>query len=228
MNTMKRNLIGATVITVSLMFGTCSDSGPNNNATGSTSADATEHAEEVNEEKFENKGERMADRMVDLSAANMFEIKASQEAMTRATTADVKKLAGMMVEAHTKMNRDMEALAAKKGVTLPTDMGDDLNKDLSKLGEKSGIDYDKEYLDVMKRKHENAEDKLERLADNNEDAEVKAFAAASLSEVRAHKDMIEATRNNVKEMKQDARKDKREMKSTNTDAHDGHADDLRK
>src|SRR5687767_10327150 len=165
MKTIRDYSIRTAVLCLSLGLTTsCSNNAP---------PESKEHAEEVNEEKLDREGEKDADRLVEAHMSNLFEIQSSQDAMSKASTADVKKLAGMMVEAHTKMDKDLMALAASKNITLPADLSDGMKRDLDKLAEKSGIDYDKEYCDQMKNKHEDAVKLMERIADKGEDADIK-------------------------------------------------------
>src|SRR5215204_6234316 len=53
----------------------------------------------------------------------MAEVELAKLALQKSTNADVKKFAQMMVTDHTKANDELKALAAKKNVTLPTDIG---------------------------------------------------------------------------------------------------------
>jgi putative membrane protein len=226
MNTIKNFSLAAAVFCLALGFGTSCNNSP--------SQDSKEHAEEMNDEKLDREGEKDADRVVELHCGNLYEIQASQEAMAKASTADVKKLAGMMVEAHSRMDKDLQALAMRKNITLPGDITNEQKRDMDKLAEKTGIDYDKEYIDQMENKHNDAERLLEKMADKSEDGEIKQMASTTLPEVRSHKDMIEATKNNVKDMKQDARKDERDDRknnrstSSNPDTHDGRAHEAAK
>jgi putative membrane protein len=212
MKTIKKVMIRAAAICLTLGLNTaCSNK--------SEAENSKEHAEEMNEEKLDREGEKDADRLSEAHMGNLFEIQASQDAMSKATTADVKKLAGMMVEAHSKMDRDLQDLAGRKNITLPAAITDAQKRDLDRLNEKTGIDFDKEYTDIMKNKHEDAVKLFEKLSEKAEDQEIKQMAATTLPEIRSHLDMIEATRNNVKDMKADARKDNDMPKGK--DAHDG-------
>lgn len=182
--------------------------------------DSKEQAQEINEEKFEKEGEKAADRLVDAYSANLYEIRISENAAMKASTADVKKLAGMLVEAHTKMNADIERLAQSKNITLPTGLSDEQHRKMGRVTEKTGLDYDKEYCDEMKNKHEDALKTYERLAEKCEDPEIKQWASETLPEVRTHLDMVEATRNTIKDLKNTALKDK--LKGD--DVHNGRDD----
>lgn len=169
--------------------------------------DPKEQANELNDEKLGQKQEKDADRLVEAFTANLFEIRCSENATTRAITKDVQKLATQLIAAHTKMNTDIETIAANKNITLPNSLGEDQQKKLADLVDKSGIDYDKEFLSMMKDKHEDAERTLEKTSKHAEDAEVKAWAAAALPETRSHLDMIKTTKDIVDKVK-DPQKDK--------------------
>jgi putative membrane protein len=182
-------------------------------------SESKDRAEEANAEKFDNKGEKDADRVVDIYSGNMYEIKVSEDAGIKATTAEVKKIAAMMVEAHTKMKKDMVDLAAKKVISLPEAITDEQQRKMDKLGEKTGFDYDEEYVEQMKNAHDDVIKQLERLADNAEDPEVKTWAANGLPEVRAQIDMLKAADENL----DSKRKDKNTW-NNKSDLHDGKDD----
>lgn len=164
----------------------------------SNEKDAKEVAEEANEENLDRKEEKGADHLVEAYSANMFEIKASENASLNASTAEVKNVAIMMMAAHGKMNVDIEKLAATKSVTLPNDLTDDQNREIEKLTEKSGINYDKDYISKMKDKHEDALDRLNKVSEKCDDAEIKAWAQKTAPEVSAHLEMVRAADDNLK------------------------------
>ncbi len=198
MNTIKHLTLRTLIICLGITMATsCTNDSP--------SQDSKEHAEEMNEEKFGKEGEKDADRVIELYGANLYELKVSEEAVNKASTADVKQLASMMVKAHGKMTADLQQLATRKGITLPGELTNDQLRDMDNLKDKTGLDYDKEYLDQMKNKHEDSIDKLEKTSEKSEDAEIKQWASQSVPEVRSHLDMIEATKSTVKDKKKDTR-----------------------
>src|SRR5690242_4837710 len=82
------------------------------------------------------------DFMKDAGTAGMDEIEFGKLASTKAANADVKKFAQMMVTDHTKAANELKALAAKKNVTLPTDMDSSHKSELDSLKGKTGADFD--------------------------------------------------------------------------------------
>jgi len=164
----------------------------------SNSTDTKELAEESNDEKFDRKGEKAADQLVDAYSGNLYEVKVSENASLNAVDPEVKKIAAMMVDAHSKMNVDIATLASQKNITLPSDLTDDQRNRIEKLTEKTGLDYDKEYISEMKDKHEKTIKRLERASEKCEDPEVQTWATNILPEVRHHLDMINTAHENLK------------------------------
>jgi len=161
--------------------------------------DSKESAEQLNDAKFDDKEKRDADCLLKAYSSNLFEIRVSENASLNASTPEVKKLGAMLMEAHTKMNSEVKALAEKKQVSLPTDLTDEQRKKIEELAEKTGTDYDKKYVEMMKEKHKHAIDTYEKDADECVDPDIKAWANKSLSEVRSHLDMVESTWQSVKD-----------------------------
>jgi putative membrane protein len=163
--------------------------------------DSKDMAEEINKENFDRQGEKDADKLVEAFTSNLFEIRSAESASSNAVTDEVKKLSTMLVEAHSKMNEDIKALANAKQVTLPFDISEDQKKDIQDLTEKKGLDYDKAFVDRMKDKHEKAIDFYEKTADKCEDTEIKMWASMNVAEVRSHLDMVIMTQSAIKDRK---------------------------
>ncbi|HVE57775.1 MAG TPA: DUF4142 domain-containing protein [Pyrinomonadaceae bacterium] len=126
----------------------------------------------------------------------MAEVELGKLALQKAQNADVKKFAQMMVTDHTKANDELKALAAKKSVVLPTDIGSHKSTvdDLSKL---SGADFDKAYVDAMVDDHK---EDVEFFDDNtdNSDADIKAFTTKTLPTLKKHLEMINGIKAKMK------------------------------
>lgn len=163
--------------------------------------DSKEVAEDINKENFDREGEKEADKLLEAYASNLFEIAAAQNASMNATTDEAKKLSAMLVEAHTKMNTDVKALADKKGVAVPSDITEDQRKEIEKMADKKGIDYDKAFVEKMKDKHEKAVDFYEKTAEKCDDSEIKIWATLTIPEVRSHLDMVLMTHDAIKDRK---------------------------
>lgn len=163
--------------------------------------DSKEVAEEINKENFDRQGEKEADKLVEAYASNLFEVAVAQNAAMNATTDEAKKLSAMLVEAHTKMNTDVKAMADRKNIALPSDITEDQRKDIEKMAEKKGLDYDKAFVEKMKDKHEKAVDFYEKTADKCTDPEIRSWATLTIPEIRSHLDMVLMTQDAIKDRK---------------------------
>lgn len=164
--------------------------------------DPEEVASEQNEEKFDDTNkEDDTDFAVDAADGGMLEVELGRLAQQKATSADVKKFAQMMVDDHSKANDELKALAAQKNISLPASLSEEKQKKLNDLNEKSGADFDKDYIDFMVEDHEDDVEAFEKQAENGKDAELKSWAAGKVTTLRHHLEMAKTTQEAVKNQK---------------------------
>lgn len=130
------------------------------------------------------------DFMKTAAQGGMAEVEMGKLAAQKATDPEVKKFGQMMVEDHTKANEELKALAAKKNVTLPTDLGSH-QSDLDDLKKASGADFDKTYVKLMVNDHEKDVSEFQTQADKSTDADVKAFATKTVPTLKKHLETIQ-------------------------------------
>lgn len=161
--------------------------------------DSADMAEDQNEEQLDDTDvEDDADFAVEAADDGMLEVQLGTLALTKATSPQVKQFAQMMVDDHTKANNELKALAQTKNISLPTVLGNENQRDYDNLNEKTGADFDKEYMDMMVKDHKNYVDDFEKQAENGKDAEIKSWAAGKLAALRQHHEMAEKTQESVK------------------------------
>ena len=110
----------------------------------------------------------------------MKEVAVSTAAMDRLMNPQVKQFAQMMVTDHTGANAELLALAAAKGVTLPSK---DKNYDEKWSKKTKGVDED--YMKEMVSDHKDTVDLFEKAA-KSEDTEIAAFARKTLPKLQQH------------------------------------------
>ncbi|HTH51679.1 MAG TPA: DUF4142 domain-containing protein [Pyrinomonadaceae bacterium] len=135
------------------------------------------------------------DFVKDAAQGGMAEVEMGKLAASKAKDPEVKKFGQMMVTDHTAAGNELKALAGKKNMQLPADMGshkDDVD-DLSK-----STDFDKDYVDAMVDDHETDVKMFERFSQNGSDPELKAFAAKTLPTLQKHLDAIKAIQAKMK------------------------------
>lgn len=120
-------------------------------------------------------------------SANLFEIRASKLAQTRAQSPEIRKFADMMVADHTEASQKLEALAGRKGVALPTQL---LRRHQMMLDglmeEKAGKDFDDHYSNKMVVSHKEAVSLFEQASRESKDPDIRSFAAEILPTLQRH------------------------------------------
>jgi len=136
--------------------------------------------------------------LVKATSGGIAEVELGRLAQQRGSSADVKAFGERMVNDHTKANRELDALAAKKGVAVPKNLDREhvaLRDRLSKL---SGGDFDRAYMKEMTADHEQDVAEFRRASEGSKDPDVRAFAAHTLPTLISHLDeakRIESTLN---------------------------------
>ncbi len=120
------------------------------------------------------------------SQAGMFEVRSSELAIKRGVGSDEQAFARQMVDDHTKANSALSALAAKKGVTVASDLDKKHQEKLDKLGTTSDKDFSKEYVEVQVKAHKQAVELFSDESKDGKDTDLRAFAAETLPTLQAH------------------------------------------
>ncbi|MFH6959739.1 DUF4142 domain-containing protein [Flavobacterium aquidurense] len=150
--------------------------------------DPKEVAEDSNEAKFDSIADKKDDSefLVDIAEVNLAEIEIGKLAQTKSTNPEVKKFGKMLVDEHTKSASEVSALAKTKNFTLPTSLTEEGQEEYKKLNEKSGLDFDKKFADMMIDGHEKAIDKLQKATKDAKDEDVKLWASNNIAPLTAH------------------------------------------
>ncbi|SDM34321.1 putative membrane protein [Catalinimonas alkaloidigena] len=155
----------------------------------SRSDDSVENAEEMNEQAMdmgESEDEDMAEFMVEAANGGLMEVELGRIAAEKATNPQVKEFGQMMVDNHSKANDKLKTLASQKGITLPTSVGEEHQKEINRLTELSGEEFDREYVKLMVKDHKADIDEFQEATDEVEDPDVKAFASQTLPTLQRH------------------------------------------
>ena len=149
--------------------------------------DTKEVAQEHNDAKFDNATEKDAQFLVSAAEINLAEIQLGQIAQKSGTMTAVKNLGKMMEEGHKKALTDLEA-PGKKQITVPMSLTDEGKDDARKLEDKTGMDFDKAYCDMMVTGHKDAIAKFEKASTDATDPEIREWALGMLPALRSHLD----------------------------------------
>ncbi len=122
----------------------------------------------------------------DAASINLEEIRISELALTMATMQETKDMAQMMVTDHKAAYAQLTALAAAKGVSIPTSADDEANRKHERLSKKEGADFDKDYSDMLVTSHKAAINRFERAVSDCDDAAVVSWASSILPKLKEH------------------------------------------
>jgi putative membrane protein len=130
----------------------------------------------------------------------MAEVELGKLAQQKGSSEQVKSFGTQMVTDHTKAGDELKALAATKGITLPSTPGKH-QKDIDKLAKKSGADFDRDYARHMVDAHRKAVSLFEKTSKSGDDADVKAFAGKTLPTLQQHMEHAKSLDSAVKSAK---------------------------
>ena len=150
--------------------------------------DTKEVAEDQNEAKFDSVDSKEDDSefLVDATEINLEEIEIGKLAQTKSTNPEVKKFGKMLVDEHTKSADEVKAIAQSRNFSLPTSITEEGKDEYDKLNEKTGVDFDKKFADMMVDGHEKAIDKFKKASEHATDQEIKTWASNNVATLTAH------------------------------------------
>ena len=122
---------------------------------------------------------------------NSAEIAASQMALKKAKSPDVKSYAQQMITDHEKLRSDMAPLAQQMNVKTPQPLNSTHKVEAQRLASMSGNSFDKEYLKAMDADHHKtlAMFKNEEATTTNPD--VKTAVSQGITVIQQHTDMAD-------------------------------------
>ena len=120
------------------------------------------------------------------------EVELGKLAQDKSPTQSVKEFGSMMIKDHSAANEKLKAIAEEKSIKLPTSPSVGQMATKTKLGVLSGKTFDKSYIKGMVADHKEDIKEFQKEASTGQDADAKAYAAATLPTLKAHLKTIEA------------------------------------
>ncbi|MET3915592.1 putative membrane protein [Variovorax sp. OAS795] len=125
--------------------------------------------------------------MKDIAQANIAEIETGKLAQEKASNGEVKKFAQTMVDDHTKALTELQDIASKKGVQLPTETDTKHKASATALKALNGDSFDKRYMSTVGvSDHKKTHEMLQKVERSANDPDLKAYAAKTLPVVHGH------------------------------------------
>ncbi|MBL0357913.1 MAG: DUF4142 domain-containing protein [Chitinophagaceae bacterium] len=160
--------------------------------------DSKDVAKEQNEAKFTtSSNENDAKFVVNAAEINLEEIKLGQLAQQNGMTDDIKALGKTMTDQHTQTLSDLTALAKQKVISIPASPTDNALDAFKKLNDKSAKYFDRAYADMMVSGHKDAIALFEKASAECTDANIKAWALATLPQLRMQLDAALASQSKL-------------------------------
>lgn len=113
----------------------------------------------------------------DVAIKNLAEIELSRMALGKATGPDIKVFAQMMVDDHSVAGDKLKRIVAGQAIDWPAQLDDKPREQADELTEKTGVDFDRAYIDAMIEGHQDLAAKLESRLDVQSLADWKTAAA---------------------------------------------------
>lgn len=125
------------------------------------------------------------------------EVELGRLAQQQATSPDVRQFGSMMVEDHTRAGNQLREVAQRANVEIEHDT-EAARDDREKLSKLSGAEFDREYIDMMVKDHQDAVDALKGKAEDAENPGVKQWASATLPRVQHHLELAQQLQERLK------------------------------
>lgn len=112
------------------------------------------------------------------------EVALAKLASQQASNPEVRRYAQKLVNDHTKVNSELMNIASTKNVKL--DKEDTQDRTYRRLSERSGSDFDQEFVEQMIDMHEADIKLFEKTAEDAKDQELRSFASRHVGHLREH------------------------------------------
>jgi len=179
-----------------------SNQNSNSNAnTGSSSRSQNRNANKHENANTTASGERAAmgnmttkdhEFVMDAAMGGLMEVELGRVAAQQGTSEAVKQFGQRMVDDHSKANAELMTLAQGKGMTLPTQLDEKHQKNVTKLSAMKGAEFDRAYSKMMLSDHEKDVAEFEKQSTKAADPDLKAFASKTLPTLQEHLQMARA------------------------------------
>jgi len=195
---MKKTLL-LSLVMLGLLVAGCSNTNkaatPDNNPPQPSSADnsssggapaSPSNTETTNPNKESSLSSSDQHFVMEAAKGNKAEVELGQVAAQKSSNPQVKRFAQMMVKDHTQALNQLQQLAEKKKLTLPSDLPDDAKDLESKINSASGSELDKTYMDGMVQDHEKDVREFKDASKDSQDNDVKQWASSTLPILQQH------------------------------------------
>jgi putative membrane protein len=124
--------------------------------------------------------------VTDASAGNLAEINMAQLALTNSTNPDVRKFAQRMIDDHTRLNRELNAVADRDRFRPAATMNAKEQMQYNSLARLRGAAFDRAYAEDMVKDHNHDVAELEKASKSLKSKDLKEAATKALPVIKEH------------------------------------------
>jgi len=132
------------------------------------------------------------------AAGGMAEVEMGQMATEKAADPKVKEFGQRMVTDHGKANTELQGLASKKSISLPSTTDGKHKATAARMQKLSGAEFDRAYMRDMVADHEKDVAEFQKEANSGTDPDLKTWAGTTLPVLQQHLQMAKDTLASVK------------------------------
>jgi putative membrane protein len=131
------------------------------------------------------------------AAGGLAEVQLGQLAVKNASNADVKAFGPKMIDDHSKANTQLQQVASKDNITLPTSMDPKDQATYDRLSKLTGPAFDRAYMKDMVADHHKDIAEFQKEANEGKNPDLKNFASQTLPILQQHLQMAEHANSEV-------------------------------
>ncbi len=181
----------ATILAATFILGACN----NHDAVKTADAENSQMADSMQVAPVNDQDSKF---LTAAASGGMMEVELGNIAQQQAYNKRVKAFGAMMVNDHSKANRELKELAANKQVALPYEMSNEHKKMVEDLKTKNGRDFDKAYMDMMVDDHKEDVEAFRKSTNDAVDSDIRGFAGRTLPTLQTHLDSAQAIQQDLK------------------------------
>lgn len=136
------------------------------------------------------------------ASSGRMEVELGKLAQEKAQDQQVKDFAQKLVNEHQQANNKLKNIASNQNINVPQQMKDDHKNKVEDLREKSGQEFDKEYMDIVVNAHEDDISEFEDAQDDVKNQELKSWISSTLPNLRNHLEEAKRIQDNLENKNQ--------------------------
>ena len=161
-------------------------------------SDSKEVADEQNEERFAEEWDQDVDFAAAAASGGLMEVELGTIAQQNAASAEVKNFGEMMVKDHSKANEELKSLTYQKDIEIPAVPSEEHQEKINKLVKMKGEEFDKEYMELMVKDHEEDIEKFKEQVEKGKDPQLQQWASEKIPVLEMHQDMAKKIHEGMK------------------------------